>query len=125
MISFGIMSTWILPQMNNFWLSQKIIQSIHDHAPGLISEKNPLITIKYDEPSLAFYLSTKKIRIGSNLNAANPYLISKEELQVEKKGVFPIKIITSASAYNYSLGEWETFYVVIFHGLSNMNQYPF
>ncbi len=113
--NFGILSQWIMPQMHHFWLSQTIMHAIHDQANTLISKKSPLIIVDYDEPSLAFYLGTQKIRpapmnLNNIKNRSSVILIPKEKLNIINNSSY--KIITSASAYNYSLGKWSTYYLV-------------
>jgi hypothetical protein len=115
MANFGILSQWILPQMPNVWLSQKIVQAIRDHASSLISEKSPLILVNYNEPSLAFYLGTKKVmqapadlkKLETNSSLV---LINTESYDILKKQpAVSGRIMASISAYNYSHGKWETY----------------
>jgi 4-amino-4-deoxy-L-arabinose transferase-like glycosyltransferase len=117
-LGFGIGYQCYLPQLTPVWASQHIKQAIEETIPGKISNKYPLISIGYAEPSLVFLLGTHAVKFEDipqaikNLNSSSYVLVDKDSQEnflsaAQANMLFPQPLQTITS-FNYTKGHWVT-----------------
>lgn len=109
MVAFPLIFSSILPRLEPIWVSQKIASKIDGSK---ISQKRPLLVVGYSEPSLVFYLNTRKVFFTTQTVAVKALEQEKGRIAVfdlktyEKlPGHSKYKIIEKLQGYNYSKGK--------------------
>jgi 4-amino-4-deoxy-L-arabinose transferase-like glycosyltransferase len=108
MLSFPLVFSGLLPQLQPLWLSKRVAETIDKNA---ISAAHPLVVVGFMEPSLVFYLKTHGVIFSSLESLAqfneSPHLLLIDqrnyELLVSKE---QYSILSHTRGYNYSKGKW-------------------
>lgn len=117
-ICFVTLYQLVFPKLENIWITEKISQAIHQIEPNFSKTNEPLYSIGYDEPSLAFKLGTKKVDyVFHNLfiqavvvHEKVLAIIDSEYLNIiteslSTKGI-TLNIESTIKGFNYSRGKW-------------------
>lgn len=107
-IAYPVIFSGLLPSLEPLWISRNVALKIPKET---LSEDNPLWVVGYAEPSLVFYLNTKKVRFTEMDNALDilhqqqdAYVLIERSkfFKMPKRG---IEIVSHAHGYNYSKGK--------------------
>jgi 4-amino-4-deoxy-L-arabinose transferase-like glycosyltransferase len=60
-IVFANIYHFVLPTISNLWISQKVVAAVAAPDMQSILQKQPLLVMGFDEPSLVFYIGTHKV----------------------------------------------------------------
>ncbi|WP_419420399.1 ArnT family glycosyltransferase [Legionella sp. D16C41] len=116
-IVFPLIFNRLLPSLKPIWLTHTIAQYIDKNK---IAEKQPLLVVGFDEPSLVFNLDTKLVRFVDLNTAIAQLLTQPQQLAiVDNKSLqsWPyltnkIKILAQERGFNYSKGRWITLFLI-------------
>jgi 4-amino-4-deoxy-L-arabinose transferase-like glycosyltransferase len=125
-LSFAPFFQIVLPNLKNFWLSEKIAQTINRSCTNCVNDSRPLLAIGYGEPSLVFILGTHKVKYsdliameadlqGSNstdrLMLVDQVFYAQLQQILSKQG-WVISELASVRGFNYSNSKWTTLFLV-------------
>lgn len=116
-IVFANVYHFVLPTISNLWISQKVMASVAAPSMQSILQKQPLLVIGFDEPSLVFYIGTHKVSYTTvdqvqNIknSSVNLVLIDAAQLPVLQQQATKFKIAVSVvgeiEGFNYVKGQF-------------------
>jgi 4-amino-4-deoxy-L-arabinose transferase-like glycosyltransferase len=89
-IFFGVMLQWAFPSASQVWLSPRIAALIADKVPDGLTPRQPLVSFRYKEPSLVFYLGTHNVRFATISTADDPLQYGKNAVFLLDKSQIPL-----------------------------------
>lgn len=120
-LTFAPLYEWTLPGLWPLWMSKRVAETLTQLPTNMINDQQPLLAVGYVEPSLVFYVGTKRV-LYTDLNNAitqlskgqSHLLLIKESEQSPMQGLLEksklkLKLIQSYRGFNYNEGSrWET-----------------
>lgn len=114
---------WVMPNLTNLWVSERVVAALNQAEPQNINVHNPLLSVGYDEPSLVFLLGTHCVIMTSvqaviqrlKLHPHTQILVEQVQQQqlqlLAKQNKLKLNLQGVVEGFNLGDGHWVRLYL--------------